>query len=116
MFFLLALVLLLFLPEPWNLVAGLASLGLFVGEVVYWQRRMRARKVRTGVENLVGAIGEVTTPLAPLGQIRVHGELWAARSRSELGVGTPVRVVAVHGLRLDVEPESEKASEFTQAG
>jgi membrane-bound serine protease (ClpP class) len=110
MFFLLALVLLLFLPEPWNVVAGLVSLGLFVGEVFYWQRRMRAHKVQTGIENLVGATGEVTTPLAPQGQVRVHGELWAARSRTELGVGTPVRVVEVNGLRLHVEREPEDAA------
>jgi membrane-bound serine protease (ClpP class) len=108
MFFVLALLLLLFLPSPWNLVGALVSLGLFVLEVVYWQRRMRAHKVRTGVENLVGAVGTVTEPLAPVGQIRVLGELWEARSTRTLPAGSSIRVVAVQGLRLDVEPESNK--------
>jgi membrane protein implicated in regulation of membrane protease activity len=107
MFFVLALLLLLFLPSPWNLVGALVGLGLFVLEVVYWQRRMRTRKVQTGVENLVGAVGTVTEPLAPVGQIRVLGELWEARSTRTLLAGSSIRVVAVHGLRLDVEPESE---------
>jgi membrane-bound serine protease (ClpP class) len=107
MFLLLALLLLLFLPDPWNVVGGLVSLGLFVLEVVYWRRRMRAHKVQTGVENLVGAVGTVTERLAPVGQIRVLGELWEARSTRTVPTGTSVRVVAVHGLRLDVEPESE---------
>jgi membrane-bound serine protease (ClpP class) len=107
MFFVLALLLLLFLPSPWNLVGALVSLGLFVLEVFYWQRRMRSHKVQTGVENLVGAVGTVTEPLAPVGQIRVLGELWEARSTLTLPAGSSIRVVAVHGLRLDVEPASE---------
>lgn len=111
MFFVLALVLLLFLPDPWNVVAGLASLGLFVGEVFYWRRRMRAHKVQTGVENLVGAVGIVTKPLAPVGQVRVLGELWEARSTETLLPGSAIRVVAVNGLRLEVEPESEGAAD-----
>ena len=73
-------------------------------EVTYWQRRMRRVKVETGVENLIGSIGEVTDALAPVGQIRVLGELWQARAGSEVPRGTTVRVVAVNGLMLDVEP------------
>jgi membrane-bound serine protease (ClpP class) len=103
MFLLVALVLLLFLPSPWNLVGALASGVLFGLEVAYWQRWMRRRKVQTGVEDLVGSIGEVTEPLAPTGQIRVLGELWSARAASELPRGTHVRVLSVQGLTLEVE-------------
>jgi membrane protein implicated in regulation of membrane protease activity len=109
-FFLLALLLLVFLPWPWNLVGALVSGGLGVVEVAYWQRRMRAHKVQTGVENLLGAIGKVAEPLAPVGQIRVQGELWEARSTRTVPAGTAVRVVAVNGLVLDVEPVPEDAA------
>ncbi len=84
MFVALALVLFLILPDPWNVVGGVLSLACGVVEITYWQRRMKRVKVTTGVENLIGAIGEVTAPLAPVGQIRVLGELWQARSSSEL--------------------------------
>jgi membrane-bound serine protease (ClpP class) len=103
MFLLLALLLLIFLPSPWNLIALVASGVVGILEVGYWHRRMRDRKVQTGAENLVGATGEVTEPLMPLGQIRVLGELWQARSSSELPRGTPVRVVALNGLIVEVE-------------
>jgi membrane-bound serine protease (ClpP class) len=103
MLLLLALLLLIFLPSPWNVIGGLATVSFEVFEVVYWQRRMRHEKVQTGVENLVGAAGEVTERLAPSGKIRVLGELWQARSSSELPPGSRVRVVAVDGLTLDVE-------------
>jgi membrane protein implicated in regulation of membrane protease activity len=110
MFFVLALLLLIFVPWPWALLAALASLLLFGVEVAYWYRRMRAHKVRTGVEDLVGATGEVTSPLAPHGQIRVRGELWEARSPTPVEPGAEVRVVAVEGLTLEVTPSSDGTS------
>ena len=112
MFFLLALVLFIVLPSPANVIGGLVSLVLAVGEVAFWHRRGRRGNVQTGVGNLVGATGEVTERLAPSGHVRVLGEIWQARSVSELPVGSRVRVVAVDGLMLDVEAVDElRASE-----
>ncbi len=110
MFFLLALPLLVFLPSPWNLVAALASGALGLGEVGFWHRRMGREEVRTGVENLVGSTGVVAERLAPVGQIRVLGELWQARSSTELPLGARVRVVAVDELTLEVEPADDPRS------
>jgi len=104
MFLLLAIVLLIFVPWPWSLLAALLSCFAFVGEVAFWQRRIRGRKVQTGVESMVGATGEVIEPLTPRGQIRVRGELWQARAPAEVPRGASVRVVRVDGLTLDVEP------------
>ena len=64
---------------------------------------MRGRRVQTGVENLVGSVGEVVEPLMPDGQIRVLGELWEAHAQAELPRGTAVRVLKVEGLTLEVE-------------
>ena len=107
MFFLLALVLFIVLPSPANVIGGLVSLVLAVCEVAFWHRRGRRGNVETGVGNLVGETGEVTERLAPSGHIRVLGEIWQARSVSELPVGSRVRVVAVDGLMLDVEAVDE---------
>jgi membrane-bound serine protease (ClpP class) len=106
-FLLLALLLLLFLPGPWNVVAALVALAVGGAEVLYFYRRMRGEKVVTGVENLVGASGQVTTTLAPSGQIRVLGETWEAQAASTVPVGETVRVIAVDGLKLDVEAVPE---------
>jgi membrane-bound serine protease (ClpP class) len=103
MFLLLAPLLFIVLPSPWDVIGGVASLAVGAFEVTFWQRRMGRHKVQTGVENLVGATGEVTELLAPSGKVRVLGELWQARSSSELSPGTRVRVVAVNGLWLEVE-------------
>jgi membrane-bound serine protease (ClpP class) len=103
MFLLLALLCLILLPSPWALVVALAGGAVGIVEIAYWHRRTRGWRVQTGADNLVGATGEVTEPLMPLGQIRVLGELWQARSSSELPRGTPVRVVALNGLIVEVE-------------
>ena len=110
MFLLLALVLFIVLPSPWDVIGGLVSLALGILEVVYWQRRVRRQKVQTGVGTLVGATGEVTDALAPSGHVRVLGELWEARSSSELPAGSRIRVVAMHGLALEVEAIDGPAS------
>lgn len=107
MFLLLALVLFIFLPSPWNAFAGFACIVLFILEAAFWQRRVRGQKTQTGVERLVGATGEVSERLAPSGQVRVLGELWEAHSAAELPPGSRVRVTAVEGLVLEVEAVDE---------
>jgi membrane-bound serine protease (ClpP class) len=102
-FLLLALLLLLFLPDPWNVVGALVALALWGLEVLYFYRRVRGEKVVTGVENLVGAVGRAVEPLDPEGHVRVLGELWEARAPDDIPAGAQVRVVALDGLTLEVE-------------
>jgi membrane-bound serine protease (ClpP class) len=64
----------------------------------------RAR-VTTGVEGMIGEVGEVTRDLAPEGKVFLHGEIWDAVAPSgAVARGARVRVVRVDGLRLAVEP------------
>jgi membrane-bound serine protease (ClpP class) len=65
--------------------------------------RARRNRVVTGTEGMIGEIGIARTPLAPAGKVFVHGELWNAVARGEVGEGMPVRVSAIEGLRLVVE-------------
>lgn len=103
MFLLLALLLVIFVPSPWNVIGAVVTGAVGLVEVAYWHRRMRREKVQTGVENLVGATGEAAERLAPSGHVRVLGELWEASSSSEVPPGARVRVVAVNDLILEVE-------------
>jgi membrane-bound serine protease (ClpP class) len=66
--------------------------------------RARAAKVITGLSSMVDEIGEARTPLAPDGKVMVRGEYWNATSSTPLDPGTRVRVTAVNGLTLTVEP------------
>jgi membrane-bound serine protease (ClpP class) len=70
--------------------------------------RARRNKVATGVEGMLGALGVVLESLAPRGKVLVHGEYWDAVSRTLLERGAEVRVTAIDGLTLTVEPAPKK--------
>jgi membrane-bound serine protease (ClpP class) len=64
--------------------------------------------VRTGSEELVGALAEARSTLEPDGQVWIEGALWRARLAGgigRVGLGDRVRVEAVEGLTLVVRPE-----------
>ena len=66
MFFLLGIVLLIFVPWPWNLVSATACLVLFCGELWFWNQRMRGRRKAVGAETLLGREAEVLLRKAKL--------------------------------------------------
>ena len=99
------LVLLFVLPSPWNVVALLAGLVLWLGEVSLIARHWRGRKVQTGAETLVGRTATVITACRPLGQVRLTGEseIWRARCAEGAEQGESVRVVGIDEITLIVE-------------
>jgi len=66
--------------------------------------RSRRRPVVSGAEELPGSIGTVTEVAGDEAWAHLHGERWRVRSESVLQPGQAVRVVAVDGLVLLVEP------------
>ena len=99
------LVLLFFLPSPWNVVALLAALVLWLGEVGLIARHWRGRKAQTGAETLVGRTATVITACRPVGQVRLSGEseIWRARCAAGAEQGESVRVVGIDEITLIVE-------------
>jgi membrane-bound serine protease (ClpP class) len=79
--------------------------GIMTAIIMTLAIRARRNKVVTGQEGLIGEIGIVSAPFAPEGKVSVMGELWNAISPAPVEIGSRVRVRAVHGLQLEVEPE-----------
>lgn len=73
--------------------------------------RARRNKVETGCEAMVGQIGTALTSLAPAGKVFVHGEYWDAVASQSLAAGARVRVTAIEGLKLTVEPIPDRKEE-----
>jgi membrane-bound serine protease (ClpP class) len=99
------LVLLFLLPTPWNLVALLAGIVLWLGEVFAIWRLVRHRQVQTGAETLVGRTATVIAACKPLGQVRLAGEseIWRARCAEGAEAGETVTIAAIDELTLIVE-------------
>jgi membrane-bound serine protease (ClpP class) len=53
---------------------------------------------------MLTAVGEVLDDFEGDGRIRIHGEVWNARSTVPLHKGSLVQVVAMDGLVLHVKP------------
>jgi membrane-bound serine protease (ClpP class) len=64
------------------------------------------RKPEAGAEALVGLIGVAMSDLNPTGTVRARGETWSATTTAGLVPrGAAVRVIAVRGITLEVQPE-----------
>jgi membrane-bound serine protease (ClpP class) len=81
-----------------------AAIAVFLMTLVV---RAHANKVQTGESGLIGEIGFTRTALNPSGKVFVHGEYWDATSPVPLPENARVRVTAVEGLHLHVEPVPE---------
>jgi membrane protein implicated in regulation of membrane protease activity len=92
------------LPDAWDLPVILAAAVIEVGETGFWLWYSRRRRVQVGPETLIGATARVVAPCRPEGQVRVEGELWRARCEQGADVGDEVRILALDGLTLVVEP------------
>jgi membrane-bound serine protease (ClpP class) len=90
-----------------SLVLGIAAASAaFLFLVVGMAVKSHRRPIVSGREELVGSIGVVLEAHEGESWARVHGETWRIRSAAPLKAGERVRVAAMHGLLLDVVPDS----------
>lgn len=99
------LIALLIVGTPWGLVILAGALCLEVGEYFAWKRFLRRYQLRSGPETLVGRTATVVDDIDPRGRVRLDGEFWNARADIPVKAGETVRIAAIDGLTLEVEPE-----------
>jgi membrane-bound serine protease (ClpP class) len=96
------------LVGPALIALGVLSLVAFYFVTKKVLAAHREEPVRTGSEELIGAVAEVRSTLDPEGQVWAGGTIWAARLANGQGnvrLGDRVRIDAVDGLTLVVRPE-----------
>jgi membrane-bound serine protease (ClpP class) len=64
----------------------------------------RRRKSVTGEAGMINSIAVAETDFDRTGKVLIRGEIWTARAPGKVQKGTPLRVKAVDGLTLVVEP------------
>jgi membrane-bound serine protease (ClpP class) len=99
--------------HPATAIAAGLGFGIVTAILVRIAYRARKNKVMLGPQALIGATGIVQQPIAPHGQILIHGELWQAESSDPIASGESVLVKEVRGLTLLVDrvPASRSAPE-----
>ncbi|HAB63339.1 MAG TPA: serine protease [Pseudomonas sp.] len=101
---------------PLALIGTLAVISaLLVFGIVSMALKARRRPIVSGDAELIGTLTQITgiKPDEPgTGWVQLHGEHWQVHGTGPLQVGQQVRVVARHGLQLDVtaadRPSTEK--------
>jgi membrane-bound serine protease (ClpP class) len=81
------------------IAGGLAMLGL-----IYMLMRARNRPVVSGAEAMLGQTAEVLEDFSGRGNVFLEGERWLAESLQPVHKGQLVRVTAIHGLVVNIEP------------
>ena len=88
----------------WTAIVVSVPLGMIAIFLMSLVLKARKNRVTTGSEAMVGEIGIARTVVGPEGKVFVHGEIWNASAKGEIPEGSRVRVSAVQGLRVVVEP------------
>ncbi len=95
--------------SPW-IVLPTTLINVLLVSLVQWNKHAPAL---LDTERLIGATGKAMSPLTPTGVVQVAGELWSAVCNEAAPENTPIRVIAIEGLTLQVEvltaPQEEPA-------
>jgi len=85
-----------------------AGVALFMLSGMTAMLRARFSTPTIGREAMIGQMGEATTGIDPEGMVDLKGGKWRARTNraTPIPAGERVRVVAIDGLLLEVEPET----------
>jgi len=87
----------------WGLIALMVAWGAYSVFTYRLGSRALRRKPVLGLPDMLGSKGEIVSPLAPEGLVRIKGELWVAKSTSgEMESGREVIVVGQDSLKLMV--------------
>jgi len=86
-------------------MAAVSVILLFV--LVGRTSMMRKKRLRTGVEAMIGMVGESRTDFVGAGMIWLNGESWNAQSSLSIKKGDKVKILSISGLNLIVDPLKE---------
>ncbi len=77
---------------------------------LFFVKRILRQRPRHGLWSLVGRTAQTLAPLNPDGQIKIGGEIWAARSLSDelIPAGQDVLIREIQGRLLLVEEAKDK--------
>jgi membrane-bound serine protease (ClpP class) len=101
-------------PSWITLLAGIGGTTLAFVVGMPSMVRTRFATPTIGREWLLGELGEVVVAVDPDGVVRIGDGKWRARTNraTPVAVGDPVRVVAIDGVTLEVEPLEGAARDY----
>jgi membrane-bound serine protease (ClpP class) len=101
-------------PAWWSILIVCGTTALFMVSGMTAMIRSRFATPTVGRQGLVGEMGTAEVDVAPDGVVRLREARWKARTNraTPIHAGDAVRVIAIDGLVLEVEPETGGAREI----
>ncbi len=101
-------------PRWWIIAVVWSGASVFMLGGVNGIIRARFSTPTVGREGMIGQMGRAEVDVDPSGVVRIRDSLWRARTNrwTPIAAGDVVRVVAVDGLELEVEPEVGGAKDY----
>lgn len=99
-----------------GLIGGISSAAALIIVTTLWLAvRAHRRPVVSGAEELLEDRGQALQDFSAVGDgtVRIHSEIWNARSKTPIRAGETVKVIRREGLKLIVEPAEHPDSEDT---
>jgi membrane-bound serine protease (ClpP class) len=103
--------------HPWiALTVGIVGIAVAMVSGMPAMVRSRFGTPTIGREWMIGETGEAMSAVSPDGVVRVSGASWRARTNraTPIAEGESIRVVAIDGLTLEVEPEEGGAIDYRE--
>lgn len=99
-----------------TLLVGIGGLALTFIVGMPSMVRTRFATPTIGREWMIGSLGDAVGDLSPNGVVRVGAAQWRARTNraTPVAAGDRVRVVAIDGITLEVEPEEGGAKDYRE--
>jgi membrane-bound serine protease (ClpP class) len=99
-----------------TLVVGVGGMALAFIVGMPSMVRTRFATPTIGREWMIGEAGAAVVDLSPEGIVEVRGATWRARTNraTPIAAGDAVRVVAIDGVTLEVEPETGAARDYRE--
>ncbi|WP_106478858.1 NfeD family protein [Phytohalomonas tamaricis] len=100
----------------WVSLPLIGGTALVIGGFLLWMvmrlAKLRRQPAQGGQEELIGAVAVARDDFNAEGNghVLLHGERWNAHASVAVHKGQPLRVIAVNGLRVEVEPGEPQAS------
>lgn len=101
-------------PSPLVLLTVVGGTALFMVAGLPAMLRSRFSTPTIGRESMVGELGSALAAVDPDGTVEIRGAPWRARTNraTPIAPGDAVRVVAIDGLLLEVEPADGGAKDY----
>ncbi len=99
-----------------TLLAGIVGIAVSMTSGMPTMIRTRFGTPTIGREWMVGMMGEAAEDMRSEGVVLVDGAPWRARVNrtTPIVAGDPVRIVAIEGLYLEIEPEEGGARDYRE--